>query len=167
MTVLAMSHGELSRYDTLRRFERGELRIEDAVMLLGVGRRQVYRLLGRLRRDGPEGLVSSKRGRPSNRAFKAEMRTNVLSLVREHYHDFGPTLAAEYLVVREQSDVCFGAGYTGPVSVLGCTQQVVWLRQRPFYAVLRVAKPQAGRAKGRSAMRRVASDYARRPPGWR
>lgn len=102
MTVLAMSHGELSRYDTLRRFERGELRIEDAVMLLGVGRRQVYRLLGRLRRDGPEGLVSSKRGRPSNRAFKAEMRTNVLSLVREHYHDFGPTLAAEYLAERHE-----------------------------------------------------------------
>jgi len=102
MTVLAMSHGELSRYDTLRRFERGELRIEDAVMLLGVGRRQVYRLLGRLRRDGPEGLVSSKRGRPSNRAFKAEMRTNVLSLVREHYHDFGPTLAGEYLAERHE-----------------------------------------------------------------
>lgn len=102
MTVLAMSHGELTRYDTLRRFERGELRIEDAVMLLGVGRRQVYRLLGRLRRDGPEGLVSSKRGRPSNRAFKAEMRTNVLSLVREHYHDFGPTLAAEYLAERHE-----------------------------------------------------------------
>ena len=51
MTVLAMSHGELGRYDTLRRFERGELRIEDAVMLLGVGPRQVYRLLVRLRAD--------------------------------------------------------------------------------------------------------------------
>ena len=102
MTVLAMSHGELSRYDTLRRFERGELRIEDAAMLLGVGRRQVYRLLDRLRKDGPEGLVSCKRGRPSNRAFKAEMRANVLGLVREHYHNFGPTLAAEYLAERHE-----------------------------------------------------------------
>lgn len=41
MTVVAMSHGELSRYDTLLRFERDELRIEAAAMLLGVCRRQV------------------------------------------------------------------------------------------------------------------------------
>ena len=61
MTVVVMSHGELSRHDTLLRFERGELRIEDAAMLLGVCRRQVYRLLDRLRADGPEGLVSWKR----------------------------------------------------------------------------------------------------------
>src|SRR3546814_3954062 len=78
MTVVAMSHGELSRYDTLRRFERGELRIEDAAMLLGICRRQVYRLLDRLRADGPEALVSWKRGRPSNRAFKAELRDQEL-----------------------------------------------------------------------------------------
>ena len=102
MAVVAMSHGELSRYDTLLRFERGELRVEDAAMLLGVCRRQVYRLYGRLREDGPETLVSWKRGRPSNRAFKTELRTRVLDQVREHYHDFGPTLAAEYLAVRHQ-----------------------------------------------------------------
>lgn len=102
MTVVAMSHGELSRHDTLLRFERGELRIEDAAMLLGVCRRQVYRLLDRLRADGPEGLVSWKRGRPSNRAFKSELRNEVLGLVRQHYHDFGPTLATEYLAERHQ-----------------------------------------------------------------
>lgn len=94
MTAVAMSHGELSRYDTLLRFERGDLRIEDAAMLLGACRRQVFRLLDPLRADGPDGLVSWKRGRPSNRAFKAELRDRVLGLVRHHYHDFGPTLAA-------------------------------------------------------------------------
>jgi len=34
MTVLAMSHGELSRYDTLLRVERGKLRIEVETTLL-------------------------------------------------------------------------------------------------------------------------------------
>lgn len=102
MTVVAMSHGELSRHDTLLRFERGELRIEDVAVLLGVCRRQVYRLLDRLRADGPEGLVSWKRGRPSNRSVKAEMRNQILGLVRQHYHDFGPTLATEYLAERHQ-----------------------------------------------------------------
>ncbi len=102
MAVLAMSHGELGRFDTLRRLERGELRIEDAAALLGVCRRQVYRLLDRYQAKGPDGLVSWKRGRPSNRAFKAELRDKVISLVRDHYHDFGPTLAAEYLADRHQ-----------------------------------------------------------------
>ena len=44
MTVLAMSHGELSRFDTLMRVERGELRVDDAAALLGLKRRQVFRL---------------------------------------------------------------------------------------------------------------------------
>jgi predicted transcriptional regulator len=62
MTVLAMSHSELSRYDTLLRVTRRELRVDDAATLLGVSRRQVSRLLLRLRADGAEGLVSRKRG---------------------------------------------------------------------------------------------------------
>lgn len=101
MTVVAMNQGELSRHDTLR-FGRGELRIEDAAMLLGVCRRQVYRLLDRLRANGPEGLVSWKRGRPSNRAFKAAARDQILGVVRQHYRDFDPTLATEYLAERHQ-----------------------------------------------------------------
>ena len=105
MTVVAMSHGEISRYDTLQRVERGELRVEDAVDLIGVSRRQVYRLLGRLRTDGPEALVSWKRGRPSNRSFSSAFRSRVIYLVRQHYCDFGPTLATEYLAERHQITV--------------------------------------------------------------
>lgn len=105
MTVVAMSHGELSRYDTLQRVERGELRVEDAVDLIGVSRRQVYRLLDRLRTDGPEALVSWKRGRPSNRSFSSAFRGRVIDLVRQHYSDFGPTLATEYLAERHQITV--------------------------------------------------------------
>ncbi|KKC23815.1 ISNCY family transposase [Sphingomonas sp. SRS2] len=100
MTVLAMSHRELSRYDTLLRVTRRELRVEDAATLLGLTRRQVGRLLTRLRADGPEGLISRKRGRPSNRRHSDAFRERALALVREHYHDFGPTLATEYLAER-------------------------------------------------------------------
>lgn len=95
MTVMAMSHGQLSRYDTLQRVERRELRTEDAAPLLG--RRQIFRLLDRMRAGGPEALVWWKRGRPSNRRLDDVFRDRVISIVREHYDDFGPTLAAEYL----------------------------------------------------------------------
>lgn len=100
MTVLAMSHGELSRFDTLMRVERGELRVEDAAALLGLKRRQVFRLLERMRSDGAAGLISRKRGRPSNRRHSDALREQIVGIVREHYHDFGPTLAREYLIER-------------------------------------------------------------------
>jgi transposase len=95
-----MSHGELSRFDTLMRVERGELRVEDAATVLGLKRRQVFRLLDRLRSDGAAGLVSRKRGRPSNRRHSDAFRERILGIVREHYGDFGPTLAREYLIER-------------------------------------------------------------------
>jgi transposase InsO family protein len=100
MTVLAMSHGELSRFDTLMRVERGELRVEDAAALVGLKRRQVFRLLERLRSGGAAGLISRKRGRPSNRRHSDALREQIVGIVREHYHDFGPTLAREYLIER-------------------------------------------------------------------
>ena len=85
MTVVAMSHGELCRYNTLLRVERGELRVEDAATLLKLGRRQIFRLLGRLHADGAAGLVSSKRGKPSNRRYSDAFRERVIAVVREHY----------------------------------------------------------------------------------
>ena len=100
MTVLAMSATEISRFDTLMRLDRGEIRVADAMELLGLARRQVYRLLGRLREDGASGLVSRKRGRPCNRRYSDASRAEVVTLAREHYADFGPTLAREYLAER-------------------------------------------------------------------
>ena len=100
MTVLTMSAAEITRFDTLMRLNRSEIRIPDAMELLGLQRRQIYRLLDRLRQEGAAGLVSRKRGRPSNRRFSDAFRAEVVALVRENYADFGPTLAREYLAER-------------------------------------------------------------------
>ena len=96
MTVLAMSRGEISRFDTLMRVDRGGLRVADAATLLGLKRRQIFRLLERLRADGAAGVVSRKRGRPSNRRHSDVLRDKIITIVREHCHDFGPALAGEY-----------------------------------------------------------------------
>jgi len=100
MTVVAMSQSELSRYDTLLRLTRRELRVADAATLLGLSRRQVGRLLTHMRTEGAAGLVSRKRGKPSNRRHSEAFRDRVMAIVRERYADFGPTLAAEYLAER-------------------------------------------------------------------
>src|ERR1700674_2244282 len=57
----------------------------------------MYRLLDAFRARGPDGLISRKRGKPSNRALGSMFRETVLAIVRERYPDFGPTLAAEKL----------------------------------------------------------------------
>lgn len=100
MTVVAMNRSELSRYETLQRVERGEITASEAGELLRLCRRQVYRLLDRFRADGAPGLISRKRGRPSNRRLSDAYREQILGIVRERYADFGPTLAAEYLAER-------------------------------------------------------------------
>jgi hypothetical protein len=59
--------------------------------------RQIRRLVARFREGGPEGLVSRKRSRPSNNRVDSVMADRALSIIRERYADFGPTLACEKL----------------------------------------------------------------------
>lgn len=124
MTVITMSRKELSRLQVLIDVADGRVRLEDAAALIGVGRRQLHRLLKAFRSDGPEALVSRRRGRSSNRAHGAVFRRTALAIVRDQYRDFGPTLAAEKL--REVHGL--------PVGVETLRQWMVaeglWIRRR-------------------------------------
>jgi Winged helix-turn helix len=64
--VLSMSKQEFSRLDVLLQVQSGRLRVSDACVLIGVQRRQVFRLLRGLKQDGAASLLSKRRGRPSN-----------------------------------------------------------------------------------------------------
>jgi len=92
-----MSDGELSRLEVLRDMDQRRLTTEAAAQLLGLERRQVFRLLKAYRSEGATGLISKRRGRPSNRGKPKELRDKALAIIREQYWDFGPTLAAEKL----------------------------------------------------------------------
>jgi transposase len=97
MAVLSVSDGELRRLEVLGDVDRGGLPVGAAAQLLGRSERQVWRLLKAFRGDGAAGLISKKRGRPSNRKTAAAVRAAALWIVRRNYADFGPTLAAEKL----------------------------------------------------------------------
>jgi hypothetical protein len=97
VAVVSMSKQEFSRLDVLLRVQSGRLRISDACVLIGLQRRQVFRLLRGLKQDGATSLLSKRRGKPSNHRLPAEVRTLALSIVRERYCDFGPSLVAEKL----------------------------------------------------------------------
>lgn len=97
-----MSSKEVDRYAVVEQVLRRTMRQADAALWLGVSVRQVKRLSRAVREQGTAGVVSQRRGAPSNRSIKPALREHYLSLVREHYGDFGPTLAAEYLAERPQ-----------------------------------------------------------------
>jgi transposase len=97
MAVLSVSDGELRRLEVMRDVDRGGLPVSAAAQLLRRSERQVWRLLKAFRSDGAAGLISKKRGRPSNRKTAAAVRAAALWIVRHNYADFGPTLAAEKL----------------------------------------------------------------------
>src|ERR1700737_4918989 len=101
-----MSDGELSRLEGLRDLDQRGLTSAGGARLFGLERRQVFRLLKAYRTEGRAGLISKRRGRSSNRRKPEAVRTKALSMIREHYWDFGPTLAAEKL--REVHQIRLG-----------------------------------------------------------
>ena len=106
VTVRLMSDGELSRLEVLRDLDQKRLTTVAAGQLLGLERRQVFRLLKAYRTEGAMGLISKRRGRCSNRRKPEALRQAVLAVIREWYWDFGPTLAAEKL--REVHGIALG-----------------------------------------------------------
>src|ERR1700710_258674 len=100
MGVVLMSKRELNRIDILARLDGGRLTTAAAADLMRLTRRQTHRLLKRYRDGGPPAIANRRRGRPSNNRLPDVVRDHAIALVREHYADFGPTLAAEKLGER-------------------------------------------------------------------
>jgi Winged helix-turn helix len=100
MVVIAMSRPEIDRMHVLRDVMAERITVNEAAQLLRITRRQVFRILKAYHAGGPAALVSSRRGKPSNRSYPAALRTEVLALITANYADFGPTLACEKLSER-------------------------------------------------------------------
>ena len=95
--LLTMSKKELSRLEVIQRLEQKRLKQTEAAEILGVGTRHIRRLMHSYREYQEIGLVSKRRGRPSNNRLKAGIRQDAIDLLHSRYHDFGPTLAHEKL----------------------------------------------------------------------
>lgn len=100
MGLVLMSEHELQRVEVLSRVLDGRMRVATAANVLAISQRQVQRLLRRYRADGAGAIRHGLRGRPSNNRLSTGLRDFALTLVRENYADFGPTLAAEKLAER-------------------------------------------------------------------
>jgi hypothetical protein len=88
---------ERDRLKAIQALVDGDLKPGRAAARLGLTVRQVHRLVCRYRLDGPAGLVSRHRDRPSNNRTPADIASLALCIIRQRDADFGPTLACEKL----------------------------------------------------------------------
>lgn len=100
-TFLKMSNTELNRLNVIQKVAEKRLRQKEAGALLQLSTRQIKRLLKNYQAHKAAGLVSKRRGRPSNHQLSAEVKQQALALLQSQYQGFGPTLACEKLQERE------------------------------------------------------------------
>ena len=95
-----MSERELQRIEVLSKVLEQRMTVVAAAHVLELTTRQVQRLLKNFQADGAAALRHKSRGRPSNNRYAVGISDLAVQLVREHYLDFGPTLAAEKLAAN-------------------------------------------------------------------
>lgn len=97
MEVLEMSTKELERYRVLSEIQNKQVSQLKGAELLNLSTRQVRNLLYELNKNGPKGLISKSRSKPSNRSYNPKYKRYILSIIEQKYEDFGPTLISEKL----------------------------------------------------------------------
>ena len=85
MDQLTMSSKEVNRLEVMQRLDEKRMKQKAAAELLGVSERQVKRVLRRYREQGPMGVVSQRRGKPSSHQLAEETKRKVLDLLKGKY----------------------------------------------------------------------------------
>jgi len=98
--LLTMSNREITRLEAMQRIKDKRLTQKEAARMLSLSVRQIKRLYRAYKAQGARGLVSQRRGKPSNHRLDAETQQKAIDLLYEHYRDFGPTLAHEKLTEK-------------------------------------------------------------------
>lgn len=95
--IVEMSIKELNRLKILTLVQQKKLTQVLAAQQLNISERQVRNLLRKIEAHGDKAIVSQKRGKAGNHSLPLTLITKSIALVKEHYLDFGPKLANEYL----------------------------------------------------------------------
>jgi transposase len=92
---------EVRRYGVVRALLEGKMTNQEAAAVLDVSVRQMKRIKGKVKREGPSGVKHGNYGRSSWRAFPEELKERTLALTREKYFDFNFSHLSEMLEEQE------------------------------------------------------------------
>src|ERR1019366_4852871 len=98
--LIPMRQKERDRLKVLHEAKKRGITQKEAAEQIGVTARWVRKLMAKIRKEGDRAVVHGLRGRSSNRKMPAAIREKEVAVVKREYEDFGPTLAAEYLLER-------------------------------------------------------------------
>src|SRR3990172_8682289 len=93
-----MSNQEITRLEAMQRIKDKRLTQKEAARMLKLSVRQIKRLFKAYEAQGAKGLISGRRGKPSNNRLDPQVIQQAIDLLYERYQDFGPTLAHEKLI---------------------------------------------------------------------
>jgi len=101
-----MTQRDRDRLVVLKQAHKRQITQEQAADQLKCTERHVRRLVKRLKSEGDKAVIHGLRGRVSNRKRSEKDRNKIVrTLSQEVYHDFGPTLAAEYLAQKHKIQI--------------------------------------------------------------
>jgi hypothetical protein len=95
--IIIMSNRELHRVEILQKLIDKRLIEHDAAEQLGLSVRQIRRLKKAYKTGGAVGIVSKKRGKPSNHKYPDSVKKLAMAYIQQYYVDFKPTFACEKL----------------------------------------------------------------------
>ena len=95
--IIMLTQKELKRLHVVKKVFEGVIKQAEASEMLSLSDRQIRRLINRVKIEGDIGIAHKSRGKPSGRKLPKNIRDKVITLYRERFEGFGPTLAAEKL----------------------------------------------------------------------
>lgn len=95
--ILALPARELDILRQIERWKSGLITQTEASGILRLSERHFRRLVRRYESSGAFGLCHGRKGKKPSNKLDDVIRQKSLSLIREHFYDYGPTLAAEKL----------------------------------------------------------------------
>lgn len=102
MEPLLMSAKAIARLTQFARVKAGDISLLQAAAAIPLSYSQAKRSYKKWRKHGNKAMVHGLRGKASNNKPKTRVKAEALAVYRQHYSDFGPTLAAEYLADKHK-----------------------------------------------------------------
>lgn len=98
--IIEMTSNEIKRCEILKMAEEKKITQKAGSQQIRVSDRHFRRLLRRYKREGPAGMISGHRNKPSNNQMAPGKRKVIVNKLKAEYEGFGPTLASEKLLER-------------------------------------------------------------------
>lgn len=95
--ILALPSHELDKLRLIEYWKKGVITQVKAAATLKLSERHFRRLVRRYETLGMFGLINKRKGKPPGNRLPETLREQSLQIIRDHFYDYGPTLAAEKL----------------------------------------------------------------------